>query len=222
MQRFGIQGDNILGISIVELRKIAKHIGKNHDLACRLWDSRIHEARLLAAFIDDPAQVHEKQMDLWVKDFNSWDICDQVYSGLFDKTPYSFSKAKEWSGAEQEFIRRAGFALMAALSVHDKKAHDKQFIKFFPIIIKYAVDERNFVKKAVNWALRQIGKRNKTLNIQAVKTAEDIIKLHPKSSSARWIARDALRELKSDQVRKRLLKKSKPRSSNTEGYNTEG
>lgn len=199
MGRFGIlpQGE-ILGISIPVLRKLAKEIGKDHSLAQELWGSKIHEAKLLAAFIEEPKLVTENQMEAWVADFDSWDICDQVCMTVFDKTPFVNQKAKEWAIREEEFVRRAGFALMATLAVHDKTTTDGSFEEFFPLIKKYSVDERNFVKKAVNWALRQIGKRNSNLLIKAIKVAEDIEKLD--SKSAKWIAKDALKELRSKQA----------------------
>lgn len=192
MARFGISSKNILGISIPYLRKLAKGVGKNHTLAQELWECGIHEARILAGFIDDPKEVTQKQMDAWVSDFDSWDVCDQVCSSLFDKTPFAFEKAHKWAEDKREFVRRAGFAMMACLAVHDKKAEDEKFIQFFPPIKKYATDERNFVKKAVNWALRQIGKRNGNLLKQARILAEEIRKLP--SPTARWVAGDALRE----------------------------
>jgi len=202
MARFGIKGKNILGIPNPKVRAVAKEIGKNHKLAQKLWASEIHEARMLAAFIDEPEKVTEKQMERWVKNFDSWGICDCCCMHLFDKTPYAYKKAVEWSKRKEEFVKRAAFAMMAALSVHDKKAKDKQFEKFFPILIRESTDERNFVKKAVNWALRQIGKRNKTLNKKAIKIGKEIKKKD--SKSARWIASDALRELESEKVRKRF------------------
>jgi 3-methyladenine DNA glycosylase AlkD len=195
MAMFGINPENTLGISIPVLRKMAKDIGRNHKLAQELWTSGVHEARLLAGFIDNAVDVTVEQMDSWVKDFDSWDVCDQVCSNLFDKTPFAYAKAKEWSSEKEEFVKRAGFVLMAALAVHDKKADDKMFTQFLPIIKKQATDDRNFVKKAVNWALRQIGKRNATLQKQALKTAEEILAIDNKS--AKWIASDAIRELKS-------------------------
>ncbi len=194
MAKFGINSKNTLGVSIPFLRKTAKEIGKDHSLAMQLWDSRIHEACILAALVEKPGMVTEKQIESWVKDFNSWDVCDQVCSNLFDKTPFAYTKAIEWSGSDREFVKRAGYVLMACLAVHDKKAEDKKFMKFFPLIVKGATDERNFVKKAVNWALRQIGKRNSNLNREAVETAEKIQLIPLKS--ARWIASDALREFK--------------------------
>lgn len=205
MARFGINPNNTLGVSVPAVRDIAKKIGKNHKLAKQLWDSKIHEARLLAGFIDIPEEVTEKQMEKWVKDFDSWDICDQLCGNLFDKTPFAYKKTFEWSKRKEEFVKRAGFVLMAVLSVHDKKAEDKKFEKFFSLIKKHSIDERNFVKKAVNWALRQIGKRNINLNKKAVKIAKEIKKIN--SKSAKWIALDALRELTDDKVQERLKAK---------------
>jgi len=204
MARFGINPNNTYGVSIPTLRKMAKESGKDHSLAQELWASRIHEARILAGFVDDPKLVTAEQMENWVKDFDSWDICDQVCSNLFDRTPFAHKKAIEWSNREEEFVKRAGFVLMAALSVHDKKAQDDEFLIFLPIIKREATDERNYVKKAANWALRQIGKRNSTLNKKAMETAKEIQKLG--SKSARWIASDAVRELTSKSVQENLLK----------------
>jgi 3-methyladenine DNA glycosylase AlkD len=195
MARFGISSKNTLGVSIPILRKMGKEIGKDHLLAQKLWNSGIHEARLLAGFIDDPKLVNEKQMESWVEDFDSWDICDQVCSNLFDKTPYAYKKAFEWSKRKEEFVKRAGFVLMACLAVHDKKADDVKLLQFLPVIKRESTDERNFVRKAVNWALRQIGKRNRNLQKHAIKTAREIMKMDSKSS--RWIASDAIRELDS-------------------------
>jgi 3-methyladenine DNA glycosylase AlkD len=160
MARFGIRPAQALGVSIPTLRKMAKEIGRNHALALALWDSGIHEARILASMIDEPRLVSAQQMEEWVNDFDAWDVCDQVCGNLFDKTPYAYQRAVQWCQQEQEFVRRAGFVMMAELAVHDKQAPDEAFMQFFPLIKHYAHDERNFVKKAVNWALRQIGKRN--------------------------------------------------------------
>lgn len=193
MARFGINPNNTLGVNIPTLRRLAKEIGTNHTLAGQLWKTGIHEARILAGLIDDPKAVTARQMDRWVRDFDSWDVCDQACMNLFDKTPYAFQKAQEWTSHNPEYQRRAGFALMAALAAHDKQASDKDFVQFFPLIKKYAVDERNFVKKAVNWALRQIGKRNRVLCKGAVSVAEKLKK--SANASARWIGSDAYREL---------------------------
>jgi 3-methyladenine DNA glycosylase AlkD len=202
MARFGIKGQTVYGISLPELRNLAKQIGANSDLAHQLWASGIHEARILASLIEVPAKVTEAQMEQWAQDFDSWDLCDQCCGNLFDKTPWAYTKATEWSGRPEEFVKRAGFALMAYLAVHDKKAPDEKFLAFLPLIQREATDLRNFVKKAVNWALRQIGKRNRTLNEAAVGTAQEIGKLD--SKSARWIAADALRELTSEKVQQKL------------------
>ncbi len=208
MARFGINPKNTLGVSIPVLRDMAKRTGRDHSLAQELWDSSIHEARILAALIDDPAEVTEQQMESWVKEFDSWDICDQVCSNLFDGTKFAFRKAMEWSKREEEFVKRAGFVLMAALSVHDKKAEDEHFISFFPLLKAAATDDRNYVKKAVNWALRQIGKRNLALNRKAIEMAEEIQKMN--SKAARWIASDALRELKREAIQIKLRKNPSP------------
>lgn len=202
MGRFGINPETIYGISIPNLRNIAKEIGKDHPLAGQLWSSGIHEARILACMIDNPEMVSEAQLECWVTDFDSWDVCDQCCNKLFDKTEFAYQKAAEWSGRPEEFVKRAGFVMMAQLAVHDKKADDRQFEPFFPIIVKESADQRNFVKKAVNWALRQIGKRNPNLNQRAIEVAETIKQTD--SKAARWIAADALRELTGDKVQERL------------------
>ena len=205
MARFGINPRNTLGVSMPMIREIAKEIGSNHKLAQQLWDSKIHEARILAGVVAEAKETTEEQMENWVKDFDSWDVCDQVCGNLFDKTEFAYNKAFEWSKRKEEFIKRAGFVLMATLSVHDKKASDKQFEQFLPVIKREAEDERNFVKKAVNWALRQIGKRSITLNKKAIKAAKEIQKIN--SKTAKWIANDAIRELTSESVQQRLKDK---------------
>lgn len=202
MARFGINPKNTYGVSIPHLRAMAKKIGRNHVLAQQLWESGVHEAKTIASMIDVPEMVSEEQMDKWAKDFDSWDVCDQVCSNLFDKTSLAYRKAVEWSRRNEEFVKRAGFVLMATLSVHDRKAKDKAFLRFLPIIKRESADDRNFVKKAVNWALRQIGKRNLALNRAAVATAEEVLKID--SKSARWIGLDALRELTGEAVQKKL------------------
>jgi 3-methyladenine DNA glycosylase AlkD len=205
MARFGINPKDNYGVSIPVLRKMAKRIGRNHLLAEKLWNSGIHEARILAGMIDVPEKVTETQLERWAKDFDSWDICDQCCSNLFDKTKFAHKKAIEWSKRREEFVKRAGFVLMATLAVHDKEADNQKFIRLLPIIKREATDERNFVKKAVNWALRQIGKRSSALNKIAIQTAKEIQKID--SKSARWIALDAFRELTSQAVQKRLHRK---------------
>jgi 3-methyladenine DNA glycosylase AlkD len=206
MARFGISTQNTLGLSIPTLRGFAKRLGTNHALALALWKSGIHEARILAAMVDDPAKVTEKQLDDWVGEFDSWDVCDQCCGSLFDKTPYAYDKAVEWSGRKEEFVKRAGYVLMAELAVHDKEAEDMMFLEFFDAIERGSTDSRNFVKKAVNWAVRQIGKRNLRLNKEAQKLAVRISKLD--NSSAKWVASDALGELRSRAVQARLRRSS--------------
>lgn len=208
MARYGINPENTLGISIPALRAIARQAGKDHLLAARLWRSGIHEARLLACFTDEPDKVTSTQMDRWARDFDSWDVCDQCCSNLFDKTSMAYIKAVQWSSRKEEFVKRAGFTLMAALAVHDKQSGDEAFEEFLPLILREATDARNFVCKAVNWALRQIGKRNRRLNQKAIKTAKEIQKLD--SKAARWIAADALRELTGEQVQERLRSQRQP------------
>ena len=198
MARYGISIDNALGISMPVLRQYAKQFKGDHELALKLWDSGIHEARIMASIIDDPKKVTLKQMESWVHDFNSWDICDQTCGNLFDKSPFAYDVAMKWCKTEKEFVKRAGFVMMAELAVHDKKAIDEKFIPFFQCIIEGCIDDRNFVKKAVNWALRQIGKRSKNLYPIAIATAEAIQKLN--SKSAKWIATDALRELRARSI----------------------
>ena len=192
MARFGINPANTLGVSMPQLRALARG-RRDHQAALELWASGIHEARILAALVDDPALLTEAQMEDWVQDFDSWDVCDQVCMNLFDRSPLAYAKAIEWAGREAEFVKRAGFALMACLVWHDKGAADERFLEFIPVIQRESTDRRNFVKKAVNWALRQIGKRNLALNQAAVATAREIQAIE--SSAARWIAADALREL---------------------------
>ena len=203
MERFGIRPKTeILGISIPVIRKLAKQIGKNNQLAQRLWNSKIHEAQILAGFIAEPEKITEKQFEKWVKDFDSWDVVDQVCSAALDKTKFAYKKIFELCKRKEEFEKRTAFTLICCLAVHDKQMSDEKFIKFFPLIKKASNDERNFVKKAVNWALRQIGKRNKKLNSEALKVALEIQKID--SKSAKWIANDAIRELTSEKILKRI------------------
>ena len=202
MARFGINVDNALGISVTQLRKLARPIQRDHDLAQQLWATGIHEARILASIVDLPSEVSEAQMEAWAAEFNSWDLVDQCCGNLFDKTPFAWDKATEWSRREEQFVKRAGFSLMAYLAVHDKKAPDARFERFLPIIEREASDDRNFVKKSVSWALRQIGKRNARLNEVAIKRAERIKRID--SKAARWIASDALRELTKPSVQQRV------------------
>lgn len=210
MKRFGIVTKKAFGISAPVLKSLAKDIKKQtndrHKLALELWKSGIHEARIIAYLIDDPKQVSPEQMDNWAKDFDNWAICDGTCGHLFCRTEFAYRKAFEWSECEAEFIKRAGLVLPAWLAVHDKKASDEKIAEFLPLLEKYADDERNFIKKAVNWSLRQIGKRSVNLNKLAVETATRIKAQDTKS--ARWIALDALRELKNEKILERLKKKT--------------
>jgi len=202
MARFGIVAKNAYGVSAPAVRRLAREIGTDHRLAQQLWRSGNLDARGLAALIDDPAVVDEQQVESWAKDFDSWAVVDGACNNLFRKTPFAHQKAIEWAKREEEFVKRAGFSLMACLAVHDKDATDARFLRYLAVIKRGARDERNFVKKAVNWALRQIGKRSLRLRREAIKTATEIHALD--SPAAKWIASDALRELKSEKVQQRL------------------
>jgi 3-methyladenine DNA glycosylase AlkD len=222
MARYGINVENAFGVSIYELRKAAKRLGTDHDLALALWSTGNHEARLLACFVDDPASVTREQMETWAGDFDSWDICDQATTSLFDRTKHAWAKAADWAKRDEEWVKRGGFALMAGLAVHDKRAEHRAFVKLFPWIERGAFDDRNFVKKAVNWALRNIGKRNLALHTAAVACAERIRSTASRKAgaerggdadvrAARWVAVDALRELNSEKTLARLRRgKSAP------------
>jgi 3-methyladenine DNA glycosylase AlkD len=206
MARFGIVGDQRMGVSVPDMRKIAKEIGKDHQLALELWDTGIPEAMIVAGMVAEPDKLTEIQMEDWVVDINSWDVCDQVCMNLFEKSSYAEQKIYEWSEREEEFVKRTAFALIACLAWHDKDANDQEFTKYFPVIKNGSTDDRNFVKKAVNWALRNIGKRNINLNKAALQVAREIQAVD--SKSARWIASNAIRELESDKVQARLKKKA--------------
>ncbi|MDY6912021.1 MAG: DNA alkylation repair protein [Chloroflexota bacterium] len=202
MARFGIRPERTYGVSIPNLRGIARGVGVNHELAGWLWLSGSRETRILASMIDDPSEVTEAQMERWASDFDYWEICDQVCTNLFQKTAFAWQKAVEWSSHDEESFKRAAFVLISRLAVTEKNATDAQFEAFFPLIEIGAGDERNMVKKAVSWAIRQIGKRNLALNAGAIEIAEAIQKQD--SRSAKWVASDALRELRSDAVQQRL------------------
>ena len=202
MARVGIRVDRALGVSIPECRRIAKTYRFDHALALDLWTTGIHEARIMASMIDDPADVTPAQMDAWAADFDSWDVCDQVCSNLFGPSMHAFPAARAWTRRDEEFVKRAGFTLVAERAVRDREHDDTFWIGWLPVIRAGALDDRNYVKKAVNWALRQIGKRNEALNAAAIAEGEALLELG--SASARWIARDALRELRSGAVQARL------------------
>src|SRR4030042_726384 len=206
MAKYGITIEQRLGVSVPERRQLAKEIGRDHKLALDLWRTGIAEARIVAGMVGDPAKLTEEQMEDWVKDINSWDICDQVCDNLFEKSPLAWRKINDWAEREEEFVKRAAFSLIACLAWHDKQSEDGKFIRLLPVIIDEATDERNFVKKAVNWALRNIGKRNLNLNKAAIDTAKEIQRLD--SKAARWVAADAIRELESEAVQIRLKRRT--------------
>jgi len=207
MARYGIISESRLGISIPDMQKIAKETGKDHELALKLWKTGIPEAMIVAALVDEPEKLTEEQMEDWVKDLNSWDVCDQLCMNLFERTPLVWKKIFDWSVRDEEFVKRAAYALIACLAWHEKQSDDERFLELIPVIQKGATDGRNYVKKAVNWALRNIGKRNLRLNRAALESAQEIKKLD--SRAARWVAADAIRELTSDAVQNRL-KKAEP------------
>ena len=206
MARYGMKTEHRLGVQVPEMRRIAKETGKNHELALELWKTGVAEARIVAAMVDEPEKLTEPQMDDWVMDIDSWDIGDQVCMNLFEKTPLAWKKIVQWSKREEEFVKRTAFGLLACLAWHDKTAEDTRFLGLFPVIAQGALDERNSIKKAVSWALRNIGKRNPSLNEESLKLAQEIRKSSIKS--ARWVASDVIRELESEAVQKRLEKKT--------------
>jgi 3-methyladenine DNA glycosylase AlkD len=213
MAKFGMDPDRAFGVKVPGIRGLAKEIKKEisaddrHELALKLWERKVRETMILAGMIADPRKVTEGLMEKWILDFYDWETCDQTCANLFEKTPFAYEVAVEWSRREEEFVKRAGYVMMARLAVSDKKAKDEMFTRFFPDIERGATDDRNMVKKAVNWAIRQIGKRNLVLNEMAVQLSLEIRGID--SPAARWITADALRELKSDAVLDRLKKKER-------------
>jgi 3-methyladenine DNA glycosylase AlkD len=193
MARYGIPSSNALGVTVANIRLLAKRIGRDHDLAAALWDSGVYEARMLTSFIDDPERVTPAQMDRWCRDFDNWAICDTLCFHLFDRTPHAFDKIRRWSDKRAEFEKRAAFALLASVALHDKRSGDSPFADCLPLIERAASDERNFVKKSVSWALRAVGKRNTALQASALKVAQRLAA--SADASERWVGKDALREL---------------------------
>lgn len=212
IERIGIDIKKAIGVNITEQRVLAKEIGINHKLAFDLWKIDIHEAKTLATMIADPNNISEVDMEVWVSEFYSWDLCDQCCKNLFEKTKYAYSKSAEWCERDQTFTKRAGFVLMARLAVSDKDRDNKIFESFLPTILKHSNDSRNFVKKSVNWALRSIGKRNSYLNKKALLLSKEILLLDNKSSQ--WIANNAIKELTSEAVINRINTKDKKRMVN--------
>jgi 3-methyladenine DNA glycosylase AlkD len=203
MSRYGIQTDKrMFGVSVGTLQSFAKQLGKDHALAAELWESGSYEGQMLATLIDDRKLVTRSQMNSWAADFDNWAICDTACFHLFDRTPFAWDKARQWSTSRHEFVKRAAFALMAGLTIHDKSAPDSQYLELLPLIEAGAHDDRNFVKKAVNWALRSIGKRSQALNTAAITSAKSLEQ--SEEASCRWVGKDALRELSSPKVQSRL------------------
>jgi 3-methyladenine DNA glycosylase AlkD len=198
MARFGIRSQKTFGVSMATMRPLVRRLGRDHDLALALWNTGWLEARVLAAFVDEPEKVTSAQMDAWAAAFDNWAVCDSMCFHLFDRTPHAWKKVRAWSRRKPEFTRRAAFATLAGLAVHHRTATDDEFRAMLPLIERSATDDRNFVKKAVNWALRQIGKRNRRLHRAAVPVARRLAA--SPDAAARWVGRDALRELTSDAV----------------------
>ena len=209
MARYGIVADKVFGVSVGDLRRYGRRLGRSHELADALWRTGWYEARMLASFVEDPGAVTPRQMDQWCRAFDNWAICDTVCFQLFDRTPYAWRKVAAWSTRKPEFVKRAAFALLASLTVHDKRAGDEPFLDGLRLIERAAGDERNFVKKAVNWALRSIGKRNLALHAAAVPVAQRLA--GSPEAAPRWVGKDALRELTSPAVVRRLAARRKPR-----------
>jgi len=205
LARFGITASKAFGVSVANIQLLGKRLGRNHDLAVALWDTGWYEARMLTAFVDEPERVTSAQMDRWCRDFDNWGICDTLCFHLFDRTPHAWKKVSQWHDKRGEFVRRAGFALLACLALHDKRAGDEPFIEGLALVERAASDERNFVKKGVSWALRLIGRRNVALNTEAVEVARRLSA--SSSAAARWIGRDAVKELTSPLVKRQLAAK---------------
>lgn len=202
MARYAIVSDTALGVSVANIRVLGKRLGRNHELALALWETGVYEARMLTAFVDEPARVSSAQMDRWCRDFDNWAICDALCFHLFDRTSQAFAKVTQWSDKRAEFVKRAAFALLASLALHDKTTGDEPFLASLPLIEHAATDDRNFVKKGVSWALRGVGRRNAVLNAAAVKLAQRLS--DSPSAPARWVGKDAHRELTSAAVTRRL------------------
>ena len=206
MARYAIVAPKSFGVSVSDLRAFSKRVGQDHGLALALWKTGWYEARMLTSFVDEPERVTAAQMDRWAKDFDNWAICDALCFQLFDRTAHAWRKIDEWSGRREEFVKRAAFALAASVALHDKTAADDRFLPMLPLIERASTDERNFVKKGVSWALRAIGRRNASLNAAGVATAARLIASD--SPSARWIGRDAHRELTSAAVQRQIARKA--------------
>ena len=202
LKRYGITAPKAFGVPVGTIQQLGKKLGRDHELAGALWDSGWYEARLLTAYVDDPGEVTSAQMDRWARDFDNWGVCDTLCFALFDRTPHAWKKVEPWSKRREEFVKRAAFALVASLALHDKKAGDGQFLATLPLIERGASDDRNFVKKGVSWALRVVGRRNRALNEAAVQIARRLAE--SPAASARWVGKDGLKELTSPAVQRKL------------------
>ena len=207
LPRFGIVADGALGVSVADLRKVAKQLGRDHDLALALWDTGVYDARMLAPFVGEPARMTPAQMDRWCRDFDNWAVCDAACFHLFDKTPHAFRKVEQWSGRKPEFVKRAAFALLASVALHDKKREDEPFARCLPLIDAAADDGRNFVKKGVSWALRGVGRRSVALHTASVDLARRLAESG--DAARRWVGKDALRELTSPAVTRKVAAKAR-------------
>jgi 3-methyladenine DNA glycosylase AlkD len=215
MARYGIATEHAYGVTVAEIRALAKDLGRDHDLAAALWATGVHEARILASLVDDPARVDEAQMERWAGDFDSWDLCDQVCANLFRHTPPAYRTAVEWAAREELFVKRAGFALMAGLVVADKRADDARFAAFLAPLAEHGDDDRDLVRKGASWALRSIGKRSAGLHELALATAAELA-ARP-GRGARWVGSDALRELRDPKVLARLVERTRGRGTPMSG-----
>jgi 3-methyladenine DNA glycosylase AlkD len=191
--RFGITASKAFGVSMANIKVLAKSLGKNHELAAALWETGWYEARLLTSFVDEPARVTPEQMDRWCRDFDNWGICDTVCFHLFDRTPHAWAKVAQWGDQPEEFVKRGAFALLASLALHDKKTGNEPFLETLPLIERAASDERNFVKKGVSWALRGVGRRNPALRAAAMEVVRRLVA--SPDAAARWVGKDALKDL---------------------------
>ncbi len=205
LTRYGITAPKAFGVSVGAIQQLGKKLGRDHDLAAALWDTGWYEARLLTAYVDDPDQVTAAQMDRWARDFDNWGVCDTLCFALFDRTPHAWKKVEPWSRRREEFVKRAAFALIASLALHDKKAADERFLRTLPLIERGASDDRNFVKKGVSWALRVLGRRNQTLNEAAVEVARRLAE--SPDAAARWVGKDGIKDLTKPAVRRKLAER---------------
>jgi 3-methyladenine DNA glycosylase AlkD len=207
MARYGLPSDRAFGVPVGTIRRLARQLGRDHELAAALWESGWYEARMLATFVDDPARVTATQMDRWCRDFDNWGICDTACFHLFDRTPHAWRKARQWASRREEFVRRAAFALLACLALHDREAPDTAFARILPLIERAATDERNFVMKGVSWALRAIGSRSHALHQAAIALARPLSE--SPHAAARWVGKDALRDLTRAVVTRRLAARTR-------------